>query len=163
MHLKYQITPEVWGKYLWKSIHIVALAYPAQPTISDMKNYKSFFHIIGSILPCKKCSIQYMKHLKEIPIETFLNDTDDLFEWTVKIHNIVNKSLGKKEWTLDEAIAYYSSGAFNENTCNHCDKPNNINTKNVKCYFNNNIMQLLFFITFIIILLLLCIFTFKSS
>jgi hypothetical protein len=41
--------------------------------------------------------------LQELPIEPYLVDNMTLFEWTVKLHNIVNKQLHKREWSLKEA------------------------------------------------------------
>ena len=38
---------------------------------------------------------------------------DDWFAWTVEVHNAVNRKLGRKEWTLDEAVARWAT-AFDE-------------------------------------------------
>ena len=38
---------------------------------------------------------------------------DDWFAWTVEVHNAVNRKLGRKEWTLDEAVARWTT-AFTE-------------------------------------------------
>ena len=38
---------------------------------------------------------------------------DDWFAWTVEVHNAVNRKLGRKEWTLDEAVARWAT-AFTE-------------------------------------------------
>lgn len=95
--------PSVWGKYIWTSIHFIALGYPDKPTQEDAHNYKQFYHDLWKVLPCYKCSVNYQRHLSELPIDPYLKDNMSLFEWTVKLHNIVNKELGKREWTLEEA------------------------------------------------------------
>ena len=46
--------------------------------------------------------------LREIPPRF-----DDWFAWTVEVHNAVNRKLGRKEWTLDEAVARWTT-AFTE-------------------------------------------------
>jgi hypothetical protein len=96
--------PRVWGKYIWTSMHILALGYPDKPTQEEKENYKEFYVNLWKVIPCYKCSINYQKHLQELPIDEFLNDNMSLFKWTVDFHNIVNKYLRKKEWTFEEAL-----------------------------------------------------------
>lgn len=100
--------PKHWGKFIWTSIHIIALGYPDKPTQLDKQNYKEFLTNFWKVIPCYKCSQNYQVHLKELPIDEYLTDNLTLFEWTVKLHNIVNKQLGKNEWTLEEARAKFS-------------------------------------------------------
>jgi hypothetical protein len=50
--------------------------------------------------------------MRELPIEPFLYDRKSLFAWTVKMHNMVNIELEKKEWTVEEAWTYYREGKF---------------------------------------------------
>ena len=96
--------PTIWGKCLWKSLHVVALGYPSEPTLDDRESYKYFFENFWKVLPCKKpCSQNYKRHLEELPIQPYLSNTDRLFEWTVILHNVVNKEVGKKEISIKEA------------------------------------------------------------
>jgi hypothetical protein len=95
--------PSVWGKYLWSSIHFIALGFPDKPTQEDKNIYRQFYTDFWKVIPCHKCSQNYIKHLQELPIEPYLVDNMTLFEWTVKLHNIVNKKLHKREWSLEEA------------------------------------------------------------
>ena len=96
--------PKIWGKYVWTSLHIIALGYPDKPTTDDKINYKQFYTNMWKVIPCFKCSQNYQRHLTEHPIDNYLTDNMSLFKWTVTLHNIVNKELGKKEWTHDEAL-----------------------------------------------------------
>ena len=41
------------------------------------------------------------------PISTFLDSRTDLIKWTIDIHNKVNITTGKPEWTLEEVLSYY--------------------------------------------------------
>jgi hypothetical protein len=108
------IGPDVWGKYIWTSIHVIALAYPETPTEADKVDYKEFFSKLGPVLPCQKCSSNYIKHNHDIPIDFYLYNRDNLFRWTVELHNIVNKECGKPEWDYVKAYNFYSSGKFDE-------------------------------------------------
>lgn len=102
--------PGQWGPSTWNALHYIALGYPTNPTPDDMLTYKKFFELVGYVLPCKLCSEHYKKHWTVLPIDSYLSNRMRLFEWTVKIHNIVNKLNGKKEWTLEEAKRHYLNG-----------------------------------------------------
>ena len=105
--------PELWGKHLWKSIHYIALGYPDLPTQDQAKAYKDFYTNLYHVIPCAKCAINYQKHIQELPIDSYLTNKLALFEYTVKLHNIVNKSLNKPEWTTMQALNFYSNGDTN--------------------------------------------------
>jgi hypothetical protein len=98
----------IWSHPYWEVIHFTALGYPIYPRKIDKNNYKSFYLSIKDIIPCEECGIHLEKNLKNLPlIDDYLNNRDKLFEWTVLLHNQVNKMLGKKEWTLKEAKRHY--------------------------------------------------------
>ena len=101
--------PANWGPHLWKSIHYIALGFPVKPSAIDKANYKSFYMKLPDVLPCFSCAENYKRHLSEIPpIDEFLTSNTRLFEWTWRLHNIVNKELGKKRISLEAAIAMYT-------------------------------------------------------
>ena len=100
-------SPKVWGKYFWTCFHYVALGYPDEPTVSDRQIYRDFYSTFGHVLPCKKCTDNYERHLQELPIDSYLKNSYTLFEWTVRVHNIVNKELGKPIWNIEYAKMYY--------------------------------------------------------
>jgi hypothetical protein len=102
-----QFPPTVWGPFFWHTIHIVALGYPKNPTYTDKKCAKDFYESLAYLLPCAICREHYKEHLGKHPITTFLDSRTDLIKWTIEIHNSVNKTLGKPEWTLPEVLAYY--------------------------------------------------------
>jgi len=103
-----QFTPSVWGPFFWHTIHIAALGYPKDPTYTDKRAAKEFFESLQFMLPCGVCREHYSKHIKESPISTFLDRRADLFRWTITIHNEVNKSLHKPQWTEQEVMGYYA-------------------------------------------------------
>ena len=104
----------LWAKYLWTSIHVVALGYPEVVDDRVRAHYKEFYKSIGAVLPCPKCRVGYAKNWEENPIDLFLYDRKTLFAWTVKIHNSVNKKLGKKEWSNEEAWDYFAKGHYDK-------------------------------------------------
>jgi len=103
------MNPAVWGPYFWTTLHMTALGYPESPGMLERNVYKDFYMRFGDILPCGKCSVNYKKHLQELPpIDGFLGSRRELFGWTVALHNIVNREHGKREWTADEAWQHYT-------------------------------------------------------
>ncbi|NBR60075.1 MAG: hypothetical protein EBT86_00225 [Actinobacteria bacterium] len=105
MHLP----PNVWGPIFWHTIHIIALGYPIQePPYQIKRAAKDFYESLASLIPCPVCREHYAKHLSENPISPSLDKRADLFRWTVNLHNVVNKSLGKPQISENEAIAFYT-------------------------------------------------------
>jgi hypothetical protein len=102
------IPPEVWGPFFWHTIHIVALGYPTEPSYSHKKSAKEFYESLRNLIPCPMCRDHYNKHLDKYPITTHLDRRSDLFKWTVLLHNEVNKSLGKPEYTESRIMKDYA-------------------------------------------------------
>ncbi len=95
----------MWGPPIWRAIHFVALGYPDSPSAEDAANYKRFFEDLGAVIPCSTCSVNYSRHLQELPIDDYLSGGRmRLFEWSVRVHNIVNAEKGKP--LMDPATAY---------------------------------------------------------
>ena len=67
--------------------------------------YLDFYNSLGNTIPCEKCRNHYFAHLQTSPPR--LENKDALIKWTVDLHNKVNKSLGKREWSYDEAVEAY--------------------------------------------------------
>lgn len=102
-----RFSPAVWGPFFWHTIHLVAIGYPKEPTYTDKKCAKEFYEALAHLLPCAVCREHYKTHLAENPLTPFLDSRTDLLKWTILIHNKVNKSHGKREWTLEEVLSYY--------------------------------------------------------
>lgn len=122
--------PTVWGKHLWFSIHFIALDYPGQPGPEHIEAYGSFFNNLWKVIPCYKCAVNYKRHLAELPVEGHLQSRDTLFAWTVSLHNIVNKELGKPQMNLAEARQKYMDPDFNLKMCQTVHVLHNMHTGN---------------------------------
>ncbi len=104
MHLP----PEAWGPFFWHTMHITALGYPSKPSFAEKKAAKEFFESLKFLIPCPICKEHYKEHFEKHPITPYLDTRQDLFRWTVILHNEVNKMLGKKEFTETQSIQFYS-------------------------------------------------------
>jgi len=134
------INKDIWGSHLWYTIHFIALGFPNEASSIDKKNYKNFYLNLPNIIPCEECAKHLVTNLNNYSIDNYLDTKEKLFEWTVILHNQVNKMLRKEEWSLEKANKYY----------------NNFNIKleeKKKCF--NNKEYLIIIILLIIILYLL--------
>lgn len=111
-----KLPPSVWGPFFWHTIHIVALGYPTSPTYSQKRAAKEFYESLRFLIPCPVCREHYTKHLEKMPISPHLDRRDDLFRWTVNVHNEVNALLGKPRM-IESAVLYYYKriGAIGKN------------------------------------------------
>jgi hypothetical protein len=97
----------IWGKSGWKFLFSVAYEYPKAPTYTEMLNYQRFFQSLQFILPCASYRRQYGNQLTQVPIEPYLTTTSYLFEWVLKMHNMVNKEIGRPLITQRDVLKVY--------------------------------------------------------
>lgn len=91
----------------WHTIHVVALSYPSNPNYAQKRAAKEFYESMAELIPCPICREHYKEHLKRLPLSPHLDRREDLFRWTVEVHNEVNKILGKPLVTEAESIKFY--------------------------------------------------------
>tara|TARA_B100001248_G_scaffold262599_1_gene259897 strand:+ start:6045 stop:6554 length:510 start_codon:yes stop_codon:yes gene_type:complete len=114
--------PETWGPHGWKFIHFITMAYPTHPSKYDKENYKRFFMDLAHVIPCSLCGDNYKDHLRMYPLDDHvLENQENLMEWGVKMHNLVNQSNDKKIYSNDEAFKL-----INEESIKDMSKCNNI-------------------------------------
>ena len=95
----------IWGPAAWEFLHTVAFAYPEKPSSEDKSAAKNFVESFACILPCVVCKQHFSENIKELPLN--VASRKDFFEWTVRLHNMVNVKLNKPIWNLDSAFEKY--------------------------------------------------------
>lgn len=121
------IGPDKWGVHGWKFIHHIALGYPVEPTENDKNNYKSFFSLLGNVLPCHICSDHYNENLLKHPLnDEVLSTKMNFINWTIDMHNEVNKKNGKKIYGYDEALILIKNNYNSIETYTDLPKSNEI-------------------------------------
>ena len=101
-----KLQPSVWGPLFWHTMHIVAIGYPQNPTYAQKRAAKEFYESLSFLIPCPVCREHYQTHLQKMPLTPHLDKREDLFKWTVELHNEVNTLLGKPR-LLDSEVLYY--------------------------------------------------------
>ena len=113
MNNEYGLLPRIWGPHMWKSLHCISFNYPMHPTNEQKKIYKSFFELVGHVLPCKACGTSYNELVSsgenQITEEVF-NNKNTLTKWLYNLHMAVNKKLNVNyDLTYDEVCDRYES------------------------------------------------------
>lgn len=93
-------------------MHIVAMTYPEEPNRETMERYAAFYRSLSFVIPCPACRSEYAKMMKTHPVEQALACRDDIFRWTVNIHNEVSERIGKLPMTpgFVENVYVFDSG-----------------------------------------------------
>ena len=90
-----RIPPSKWGPHFWMTLHIACLG------CQDAKVLEDFVEGYKEIIPCLSCR----EHFEQVLVDNPVPEADDLFKWSVDVHNIVNKRLGKPEVSYEAALA----------------------------------------------------------
>jgi hypothetical protein len=93
------LDPRIFGPSFWGALHLACF----RPDNPD--KVKQFIDLYQYVLPCPGCRAHFSEVLVEYPPP---DDPEELFNWSVEVHNIVNVRLGKPTWTPDEAITEWN-------------------------------------------------------
>lgn len=96
------INAEHWGKQAWHFLHTICYNYAENPTETDKKDYADYIDAFQRVLPCPYCAEHFKELLIQLP-PRFDNKTE-LFNWSVDVHNEVNKSNGKSVLSYEQAL-----------------------------------------------------------
>jgi hypothetical protein len=125
----------VWGPSMWHFLHIMSFNYPVKPTLEDKKNYKEFVLSLRHVLPCKYCRQNLTNNLKSSPLTMAeMKDRDSFSRYIYKLHETVNKMLGKKS-----GLSYCDVRERYEHFRSRCtdEKPKVFDIKNIKKTLKN--------------------------
>lgn len=84
------MAPSTWGFYFWGTLHLACLHKTIGP---------EFIIAFADALPCPACRT----HFKELIVDFPPEKAEDLFEWSVMVHNEVNRRIGWPEVGLQTA------------------------------------------------------------
>lgn len=87
----------VWGPSMWHYLHTMSFGYPVKPTKEQKIHYRNFVINLQNVLPCKYCRINLTNNFKAHPLKMcHMASRDKFSRYIYKLHEIVNKMLGKK-------------------------------------------------------------------
>jgi len=84
------------GRNTWSFLHTMAAYYPEKPTTIQEKEITVFMKIFAKYYPCDHCAKDFRKSINLNPPET--TSRWNFSQWLCKMHNEVNRKLGKEEF-----------------------------------------------------------------
>lgn len=104
-----------WGPCSWKTIHTIAAAYDPSRKVAFLQ----FINSLPYLWPCEKCRQHMKENLRKFPPSEFLDSRDDLFLWSYRFHDLVNRSKDhpSKSPPFAEIKKYYYGGIYE---CENC-------------------------------------------
>lgn len=102
-----------WGPILWKIIHTIAFNSPENISQND---YINFYKSIENIIPCSICKQEYSNKLRIFPLINYFKSKREIEEWSIKIHNSINRINKKKEYNYDEVKKIYKNSNIMKET-----------------------------------------------
>jgi hypothetical protein len=128
------ISPNCWGPYVWAAIHLICFGAPDQIDAASKTAYATFFNQLPYVIPCATCAQHLQKNLAADPVEPHLNNKEHMFQWSVRLHNTVNKQLGKPEMSLEHARVFWSNVCTGSQTLNKTDDKPKTNVSTITLF-----------------------------
>ena len=100
------VDSRIWGPNVWYFIHQVAYAFIRENRSIPEKEkrlLKSCMTYLKPLMPCPSCRAHYARTLSRFPVERESRNGRDIFNWSVRAHNLANKGLKKKVLTYTQA------------------------------------------------------------
>ena len=96
----------VWGPHYWFFLHTMAFHYPTDPNTAAKKEVYRLIESFSIFMPAFKDV--WAAALADIPVAGYLDNRDNLVQWTLLVHNWVNRRLQKPIWTKSQMIDHYN-------------------------------------------------------
>lgn len=96
---------------LWYVIHFTCLR-PCDRVLKDSirREIITMLKVFYVAIPCDTCSNHYLEYLQEHPVEDYFEHASQkLFNWSVDLHNSVNRKIGKPEMSYEDAFLFWST------------------------------------------------------
>lgn len=98
-----------WGAHGWYLIHHMLYDLKQKPNTEEMRDALTlFFTNFGKLLPCGTCRTNYANKLREMPFNVHLSNLNEMEMWAYHLHNKVNLSLKKPEFTMEQYNKMYT-------------------------------------------------------
>jgi hypothetical protein len=97
--------PNIWGPSGWIILHRLSFLF------DNSEDAKKFYKTLEYILPCSTCRFNYKSHIEKIK---FPKTKCDISNWIYKIHNRINKTLGKKKGQIYIKVKEHYNHTFTD-------------------------------------------------
>uniref|UniRef100_A0A6C0HFI6 thiol oxidase n=1 Tax=viral metagenome TaxID=1070528 RepID=A0A6C0HFI6_9ZZZZ len=87
----------LWGPLGWMALHSASINYPDNPSQVEKQICSRFLDLFTETISCNICKSHFLRMLQTYKVihPEYLNSKQDLFLFTVRAHNTVNRRLDK--------------------------------------------------------------------
>jgi mitochondrial FAD-linked sulfhydryl oxidase len=110
------VTREDVGRATWLVLHTLAAQYPDRPTRQQRRDARTLIDVLTRLYPCGECA----RHFREVVAANppRVGNKEEFSQWMCRVHNVVNRSLGKPTFNCDYVDARWSGVECGEgNAC----------------------------------------------
>lgn len=100
-----------WGIFLWSFIHSISYCKYSHDELNTkiQKNIIEKLKNVKLIIPCEHCAKDYNDFIIKNSFDNLdLTQNNVIFNWTVDLHNKINKKINKPELSYFEAEKIWS-------------------------------------------------------
>lgn len=131
------VGPGYWTSWHLKSLHCKTFKEKSELSRNIMLDIKFF--------PCAKCKNDATSYIKKHNILQAIRSEDEMsmFKWVFNFHNHVNKKIGKKTFSYEEALKeWVVNGVCMDSNCNDEEVSEVEEVEEVKIIKNTNSIYL---------------------
>lgn len=110
------VSKEEVGRATWTFLHTLAAQYPERPTRQQKRDAKELIDILTRMYPCGECARHFREVVTAHPPQ--VASKHDFSLWMCRVHNVVNRSLGKPSFNCDMVASRWAGvGCDEEEAC----------------------------------------------